>query len=294
MTTPSEDARLARARVWEEQRDRLERQDRLRWHRIAEERNRPLRSRRFSPRERPLLDPWNHRPGSEHWPPSDQAMAADRRRCRRAWGHFEHTCHRLRLQPVAGHAPVAGLDSDGNPLGLAPGMIRPLRFRAVLRPGSLAAMRVTRFFAELGCSRSWKTTLVGSRLLLSVSAGYTPVFEFWIAPCRRPGLEGCHEIVNTLLTGWDYRSTIAFDSSDYEIAPSCVAGLDFATTGPRGHWSQRGSQVALEPLLEAEGIDPDSPEAEVGVRHWWVADRGDDGFPYFDIDDTTDEALLNA
>ena len=285
---------------WKEQRRLMARWDDLRWKEQADRRSRPVSSRPvnpYQPDDPPKLDltdePWERRPGSVE-PPSEEALQADRIRCHRIWGHFERTRQRLGLEPVIGHAPVAALDTDGCPAALATSVMRPLRFRAVLDPGSLAAMRVTRHTKELGHRGAWQTTLIGSRLIWSVAAGHTPHMEFWIAPCRRPGLEGHHEIVNTILTGWDYHSPIRFDSSDFDIAPYCVEGLRFAMNGLRGHVMDPTSDVPLAPLLEAEGIDPGSPEGKVGVRHWWVADRGDDGFPYFDIDGATDEELLNA
>lgn len=288
---------------WADQRRRLDREDAFHWREAADERNRPVMSPRpinwnqtleqaMNP---PALDaihePWDRRSGSDHWPPTDDTLEADRRRCRRTWGHFESLRRRLQLGPFGPHAPVAALDTDGRAATRAYAMVRPLRFRAILQPGSLAAMRVTRQHLEQGSGQSWKSTLLGSRLVIS-GPGCTPVFEYWIAPCRRPGLENHHEVVNTLLCGWDYKSSVRFDSSDFDIAPICVDGLEFAVSGPRGHWLY-SPRIPLGPLLEAEGIDPRSPEAEIGVRHWWVADRGDDGFPYFDIDDVTDEELLH-
>lgn len=290
---------------WKEQRRLMARWDESFWKDVADARSRPVPSPRplnlrqtlksflDPPKLEHTDEPWERRPGSAG-PPSEEALHADRIRCRRIWGHFERTRQRLGVKSVTGHAPVAALDTDGSPAALATSVMRPLRFRAVLHPGSLAAMRVTRHFKEQGCGGSWQTTLIGSRLVWSVAAGHTPHMEFWIAPCRRPGLEGHHEIVNTVLTGWDYKSPVCFDSSDFDIAERCVAGLNFAMNGPRGHYMQANSEVPLEPLLEADGIDPGSPEGKVGVRHWWVADRGDDGFPYFDIDGATDEELLNA
>ena len=270
--------------VWAEQGRRLAEADQAFWHRSEDRRNRPVRTAPIDPRQTlaalrnpPLLDqivdPWDRRPGSVEGPPSREVLLADMVHCRRLWGRFEQLRAEHDWSPFRGFAPTAHLDGDGRVAAMAVGMVRPLRFRAILRPKALEAMSVTRWNCEQGDPLCRQTTLVGSRLISSSAAGNTPIFEFWLAPCRRPGLEDHHEIVNTLLCGWAYKSRIRFDLSDYVLAENCADHVHFAMAGPiGGRWPA-----------------PAADEDQIGTRCWWVADRGDDGFPYFDIDDDTPE-----
>ncbi len=71
---------------WERTRRRLADLDRTYWHRQAEERNRPRLSPRpidwnqtidsflNPPQLEQIVEPWDRRPGSEHWPPPEDVL----------------------------------------------------------------------------------------------------------------------------------------------------------------------------------------------------------------------------